>query len=105
MSNHDLEVLLRLLAFDNAIQGESTGPPQKHSNTSNPSFLRSLPGVLVLGQPGWGADAMHSIALFAQAINNIHECLMITVFFLETTHPFHFKMTPSMLLGERFVFK
>ena len=48
---------------------------------------------------------MHSIALFAQVINNIHECLMITVFFLETTHPFHFKMTPSMLLGERFVFK
>ena len=48
---------------------------------------------------------MHSIALFAQVINNIHECLMITAFFLETTHPFHFKMTPSMLLGGRFVFK
>ena len=104
MCNYDLGVLLRLSAFDNAIQGESTGPPQKHSNISNPSFLRSLSGVLVLGQPGWEAYAMHFIALFAQVISNIHECLMI-VFFLETTHPFHFKMTPSMLLGERFVFK
>ena len=37
MCNHDLGVLLRLPAFDNAIQGESEGPPQKHSNTSSPS--------------------------------------------------------------------
>ena len=37
MCNHDLGVLLRLPAFDNAIQGESTRPPPENSNTSNPS--------------------------------------------------------------------
>ena len=45
MCNHDLGVLLRLPAFDDAIHGESTRPPPQHSNAPDPSRTKEEAAV------------------------------------------------------------